>query len=34
MSWKISGLNLLDEERIQKVSRNLIEPAAPAKAAP
>jgi len=32
--WKISALNLLDEERIQKVSRNLIEPAAPAKAAP
>jgi hypothetical protein len=33
-SWKIGGLNLLNEERIQKVSRNLVEPAAPAKAAP
>jgi hypothetical protein len=27
--WKISGLDLLNEERIQKVSRNVAEPAAP-----
>jgi hypothetical protein len=28
-TWKISGLELLNEERIQKVSRQVIEPVAP-----
>lgn len=33
-TWRISGLDLLNEERIQKVSRNAVEPSAPAKVEP
>lgn len=33
-TWKISGLDLLNEERVQKVSRNAVEPAAPGKSEP